>query len=169
MSPCRFIRGLCGRLPGGVQPNGPELIVSSPNQIRRRQDPAAGSQRSSMGPQSSLNFLRTGASATPLRIRSLPHPGSAARKSAGCRQKSERSPNFSWSNLLNRRLLIFLGGHNCGFTMQVRCQSSVREQTGRATEMGLLRRAAPPLLQCTKRPRPVPAEEQDFFPASEVV
>jgi O-antigen ligase len=29
--------------------------------------------------------------------------------------------------------------------------------------------AAPPLLQRTKRPRPVPAEEQDFFPASEVV
>jgi O-antigen ligase len=29
--------------------------------------------------------------------------------------------------------------------------------------------AAPPLLQRTKKPRPVPAEEQDFFPASEVV
>jgi hypothetical protein len=29
--------------------------------------------------------------------------------------------------------------------------------------------AAPPLLQRTKKSRPVPAEEQDFFPASEVV
>jgi O-antigen ligase len=29
--------------------------------------------------------------------------------------------------------------------------------------------AAPPLLQRTKKPRPVQAEEQDFFPASEVV
>jgi hypothetical protein len=29
--------------------------------------------------------------------------------------------------------------------------------------------AAPPLLQRTKKPRPVAAEEQDFLPASEVV
>jgi len=107
---------------------GPNLSFPARTPPRPRRDSRGGPSEVLNGTSKFLKLSKDSPISNPLHLPGLlRHPGSAARKSGGCRQKSGQSPNFSWSNLLNRRRLISLavitGIHHAGAVPEFRNQA----------------------------------------------